>query len=49
VPEYLDEIPLDEFTDSQPFRYSQTQNSCQLMSVGNGEWPESEQGIVLEM
>lgn len=49
VPEYLNEILLDGFTDGQRFRYLPTENSCRLMSVGNGQWPESEQGIVLEM
>ncbi len=49
VPEYLNEILLDGFTDGMRFRYLPTENSCRLMSVGNGQWPESEQGIVLEM
>lgn len=49
VPEYLPELPMDRFTDGQPFHYAPTKNGCRLMSVGNGEWPESEHGIVLEL
>ena len=47
VPQYLPEIPQDEFANGQPLSFTQTENGCRLGSVGNDQYSDTEDGIWL--
>ena len=49
VPLYLPGFPQDEFADGQPLTFTQTENGCSLMSVGHRLYPDTEDGIRLEI
>ncbi len=47
-PEYLPEIPQDEFANGQTLTYTKPENSCYLLSVGADEIPDTDDDIRLE-